>query len=148
MERRDVDVDPAAIILDAEFERIVDFRLELELRGVCRLAADRSVDHRADPARSHASRNRRQCRIDRTHENRAGQCRTVEVEAARLVAARIADVGQQLVGRLEAQHRGARQFVLVMLALEVEEATARNPTGRPENSRIDARKGRERGERV
>ena len=40
----------------------------------------------------------------------------VEVEAARLIAAREAGVGQQLVGRLVAQHRGSGELVLLFAA--------------------------------
>ena len=56
------------------------------------------------------------CRLTLTRQRRA-----VEVEPARLVAARIAGVGQQLVGRLKAEHDGARQLVLGLLAIERQE---------------------------
>ena len=42
-----------------------------------------------------------------------GQAGAIEVEAARLIAAREAGVGQQLVGRLVAQDRGAGELVLL-----------------------------------
>src|SRR3546814_8808231 len=85
VEGGDVEVEAATIIFGADFERIDILRLEDQI-----LEARRPQD---GPDAAGAP----------------GERRAVEVEAARLVAARVADIGQQVVGRLEAQHGGGER---------------------------------------
>ena len=101
VEQREVHIDAATVELPPSFERIVDLRLELQIGargddalatrlgwGWCRSAAARDWRVTNDGGR------RRRRNGGRDHLG-APRRRTVEVETAGFVAARIACVGQQ-----------------------------------------------------
>ncbi len=99
MEQGNVQVEALAVVLHAQFDRVVDLRLELEIveRGGDSTAVGLAWGG-ADRAAA-GTRGRR---------HRAPKCGPVEVKAASLVATRIAEIGQHIVGRLEGQDDRAR----------------------------------------
>ena len=101
----DVHVDAVAVEFRAEFEGVVRLRLELQMRR------DWLVGRTAPLPPERVERRRR-----------------VEVEAARLVAARIARVGQQPVGRLVAEHGGARELSLRVRLIAIQWTHCRQGT--------------------
>ena len=112
MEHGDVDIDAAALVLHAQFECVIGLRSELEIiEARCgRAARDRRRStHRAGG------------RTGRARHRATVQRRTVEVEPARLIASRVAGVGQDPVGRLEADDRSARQLVLALVRHPIEQ---------------------------
>ena len=108
----------APLYLAPSFDRVVGLGQELEVGTGCEDAGAAGLGSARKPSR---------CPIaaEAVWPRRPEQGRAVEVEAARLIAARIARIGQQPVGRLVAQYRRAGELVLLKLVARFQ-ASARN----------------------